>query len=162
MFGKIKSRPVELDNRIIGLYSRSTQLYSNSHLTAFNSQHPRFDMLDARQHSHRASGHVHAKRYCVSLLQLVGIVKCVMNFRLCRRPGILVLVNDTDWELLVCECRNWSKLYINLFHIFRANLSTNYRPTTTSCLFPLFTGDKYLICITDVDLNELQIRVASC
>lgn len=66
------------------------------------------------------------------------------NSFLCRRPGILVLVNDTDWELLVCKCRilNWDICILSSFFRYRANLSTNCRPTTMFCSFPHFMEDR--------------------
>lgn len=69
---------------------------------------------------------------------------------ICSRPGILILVNDADWELLVSvfQCTLYISFcvvcisdYNNVIFIhFRENSTTNYGPKIMSCSYPPCTG----------------------
>ena len=59
-----------------------------------------------------------------------------------RRPGILVLVNDSDWELLVCAVYSFSKVGVQLRH-------ARLKPYTYTSNLPLQDGLDYELSAND-------------
>lgn len=99
--------------------------------------------MDEGEHSDGQGGSVPTEWYNVSG-RSSATLSSTHNKPHFSRPGILILVNDADWELLVSShpittCTT-SPLNIH-FTSSRENYNTNCSQTITSCSYPLYTGD---------------------
>lgn len=119
LFDNIKSRKLELDSGEIRKWIATAKCKSRIADFLFlvfirTRNNKTFSGLDQREHFTWTSRTIPARWYGVSRrfvlnaphVQWYVLIQPRTN---CRRPGILVLVNETDWELLVSSARPLEK-----------------------------------------------------